>query len=502
MLVTAYTHTSANSLTGTNRSREPLPLMDTDQPFLRGLNFEGEEQWVHGAVGQEPDGQGQRWALQSGAVDTTTISNLSHSLSPTLDTPIPVPSTPIPNTPSLSTISRRRASLADPDSPPLIPPSPAFPLFNPLSPHTDASLHLQQARESVATIAAASGRRGSFTAGGGASSVPSLAAKRLVNPAGAPPPAPSSAYRTSQTFTRSALALPPDLVKTEPRRSILPSGAPLLSSNASSKPYSATSWLRYLTLPSRRMQKTVRVWIVAAIALFAFTRLLDVVAPASTYRRAMHEMRFSDQLSAVGAVEQLPPTFAKFMDRIAKSSGWLAGRTQEDATAPALAPAPFAALQTPVQVQGGGARVQEEQRLELVQTGWKLTDDEQRRSETELVLTPAELENMRMNRREKLWGPPDEDMWINTLKPAKGALHEATIIFLPVRPASPPPSSERDETDPFSSGRAWAKKAPSHSFPSIFTSASRPLDGCCRSRSSSSVSSFLRLFDPLLVLSQ
>jgi hypothetical protein len=181
------------------------------------------------------------------------------------------------------------------------------------------------------------------------------------------------------------------------------------------------------------MQKTIRMWIFAAFAFYIFVKLVDFLGfSAVTYRTAMEEIRSSAKHATVGALDQLPPSLAHLMERLGRQ------QSVEPSTAP-LAPAPFAVLQKPVQVQLGGGRPnegdlveQEQQRLELEQAGWSLTGEEQIRALTELVMTPAELEDMRKNRREKLWAAPDEDLWSNTLKPGKGSLHESTIIFLPV----------------------------------------------------------------------
>ncbi|GAA5831343.1 hypothetical protein JCM11251_003990 [Rhodosporidiobolus azoricus] len=431
---------------------------------VRGLNLDGEEDLIPG-LGLQMDERiplARRQAVPppassctssaSGLATTPTTGGLGSATSPK-------PPTVAPLTPN--TTMRRRTSLAEPDS------APAFHPLAPRTPHlahqphspktTDAGLHLQQARASVAQVATGvqdGGRRrssgGSTPAGPAEGAGGKSAGKRGSMAASHPPPAPSSTFRLNGFSSQHPPNGLPPLASTPPaasdhlmnmsasdlrRPSFLAtavSTAKSLSSSAAGS--NASSPRRYFAyFRSRRMQKTMRIWSLAAIALFAFIKLIDLLLPSTS--AVLRNIRTSSsQLTHVPSrlVDQLPASFTEWMERFPRPSDW--------AQQPPL-PAP-SEVQKPFRVQLGGADPEEgflveaEQARLPVEKAWdermaSLSEEErEERKRNELVLSPLELADMRRNRRERLWAPPEEDLWVDIARPAKGHLHESTVIFL------------------------------------------------------------------------
>ncbi|GAA6010324.1 hypothetical protein JCM10207_005174 [Rhodosporidiobolus poonsookiae] len=423
---------------------------------IRGLNLEGEEDLLPElVVPRERVSLAQRRSLATpAALDTGAASGLAatpaaaNRLSPTPANAAPV----TPATPSSSTV-RRRASLADPDSPIFLPHSPTAPSAQPLSPRTDAYIHLQQARASVALGQVGQGmheqRRGSLfsalTGSGSNPAVGTVSGKRQST-AAYPPPAPSSSYRiggnappsrTTRSGSAAATLSAPSSSPSDPLINLTPADVrrpSFLLTAATTASTIAASPKRYLLLPSRRMQKTFRLWGIAALALFAFIKLVDVLAPSigKSYPSALRMVpglgSSSYRLAHAGwhgALEQLPPSFTNLVDKLPRPSAWMEP----------------VQLGAPVRVEVGDARPDEgaqveaeqlafEQQQQLPAAAGVLTPEEEERAKTELVLTEAEKEMVRRNRAEKLWAAPEEDLWVQTVRPAKNHLHESTIIFL------------------------------------------------------------------------
>ncbi|BGP13013.1 hypothetical protein JCM10213v2_000930 [Rhodosporidiobolus nylandii] len=165
------------------------------------------------------------------------------------------------------------------------------------------------------------------------------------------------------------------------------------------------------------MQKSFRLWVVAVLALYLFIKLLGWLGPSpAAYRGLMQTVSQSAKLARVGAVEQLPPSFADLVGQIPHaSSGLHGGGTTEHAAETPVQHVQGVMLRAEIGSEGDeGARVEAQL---LSEAG-------------ELVLTQEELEEMRRNRRERLWGEPEEDVYVSIARPSKNKLHETTIVFL------------------------------------------------------------------------
>ncbi|GAA5853442.1 hypothetical protein JCM8547_002459 [Rhodosporidiobolus lusitaniae] len=420
---------------------------DSPSATVRGLNLDGEEDLLS-ELEVVQDARillAQRRSLAvPAALDTGSTSSLTPSSGATILSPKMSGASPMmPTTPSASGV-RRRTSLAEPDSPLFLPPSPSF---APSSPRTDASLHLQQARAGIASTAGQESRRLSLFGTPSASSAAISGTRRTSAAAHLPPPAPSSGYRhgapasngkVGHTSNPLPSTLSSDTIKVTQSDLRRPSFLSIGVSNTSH----ALSWRPRLFLPSRRMQKTVRLWFLAALSLYFFMKLINTLGLSpSNYRSMMTELRESAKLRGVGALDQLPPGIAHLVELIPRPNGWAA---QEDAggkeaVAVPVTPQPFPSnsAQKPFRVEIGkvepneGEVVEAEQaRREAEQMGWTIAPEDEERASRELVLPTAELALMRKNRREKLWAPPEEDLWVEIVKPKKNHLHESTVIFL------------------------------------------------------------------------
>ncbi|GAA5890859.1 hypothetical protein JCM6882_008837 [Rhodosporidiobolus microsporus] len=434
---------------------------------VRGLNLEGEEDLMP-HFGLQTDGRiplaQRRAAPTPAALNTASASALATT--PTMGGGVTSPKLP-PVTPNTPSTFRRRTSLAEPESPAFLPLSPRTPAVHPLSPKTDASIHLQQARASVVQVATGvqdGGRRGSLfgsssSGGGGAGAASSAAGggKRGSITSSHPPPAPSSTFRLNLgngvTSSQPVNGLPPlaatppaasdHLMNMSPSDTRRPSFITTTISTAKTLagPQSKSSRRFLVFFPSRRMQKTFRLWFAAAVALFTFIKLVDFFLPATT-SSMMGNLRSSsasaaewrEQLHIPTLVDQLPASFTEWMERFPRPSDW--------AQQPPLPAPPAADVQKPFRVQLGDAGPDEGWLVEAetarlpFEKAWdeRMTalseEEQQERAKKELVLSPLELADMRRNRRERLWAPPEEDLWVDIAQPAKGHLHESTVIFL------------------------------------------------------------------------
>ncbi|GAA6040747.1 hypothetical protein JCM8097_003277 [Rhodosporidiobolus ruineniae] len=413
----------------------------------RGLNLEGEEDLLPGVDSRQdprtPLAQRRSLATPS-ALDTASASAIA-STSAAAASPNPVLASPIPTGPASAV--RRRTSLAEPDSPHFVPPSPRAPLVGPTSPRNDASFHLSQARAGLGQVGLGvqDSRRTSIFGGSGAGATAGGSAGRRTSAAAHPPPAPSQSFRNGAGTSgpRSSRAglddIPPSAhgSPTDPLMSMTPSDVRRPSFLATAVSTAAATFQPsprrfFLFFPSRRMQKTARFWLVGAFCLFAFVKLIDLIgfSPAA-YRSLMQSVTKSAKLARVGALDQLPPSFTNLMDKLPRPSNWMSPGAAGSGHSPLAMPIQQA--QSPFRVELGdvqpdeGVLVEEEQ---LEASRAQLSAEDQERAKYELVLSPLELEMVQRNRREKLWAPPEEDLWVDIAKPKKGSLHESTVIFL------------------------------------------------------------------------
>ncbi|GAA5974031.1 hypothetical protein JCM11641_008223 [Rhodosporidiobolus odoratus] len=337
---------------------------------------------------------------------------------------------------------RRRASLVGPESPNFTPPSPRAAPIHPLSPRADASFHLQQARTSMVPGQERgepqqhARKRSLFGGGGTAGSAAPPGSKRLSQ-ASHPPAAPSSTFRLGSTFAASRNSRP-SLTSTVPSDPILtinpsdtrrPSFLATAAHTATTYTPSPSRFL-FLLFPSRRMQKSLRLLSIAAIALFLFIKLLNAGLPTTKQQEAIRQ---SAKLAQAGQLEQLPLSLTEHEEVWSNPS---VGPQSIESSMPRVVAVPpqsqRQAMQRPFSIEVGApadegerveaelARKQLEQRPTLAEVG----------QPGGLVMSVVELEQMRRNRRERLWARPEEELWVALAQPSKGHVHESTIIFL------------------------------------------------------------------------
>lgn len=282
---------------------------------------------------------------------------------------------------------------------------------------TSSSAHLQHARESIALGqiggSAADGRQTAKqparrrTQGSPSSGLGSWLLSRFR---AAPRPKiadsllaiqPSDLRRPSFPLTGPATAP----TNKSPKPAYLASSASTAARNPVRNPRSSRFQQAFSLIPSRRMQKSLRIWVLCAFTLLIVLRLLGR-APAPT--RYLPPMPRASQLLERVYGSRDPKHAAPVETGLSNRGGSATRERDDSASGQVTSPARVAYNNEPsVKVPPAG-------------TG-------------RLWLSPKEVAAVQRRRAEKLWAAPEDMVTVEVEDAKKGHLHESTVIFLHVR---------------------------------------------------------------------